>query len=286
MNKERIKTILRIAKNIICWGMLILLVGIVVVFLTTRINGGTPSMFGFSIYRVSSGSMEPELSVGDVILDKKVDDVSTLKVGDVITYEGSGSTEGMMITHKVIVEPHTDENGATVLQTQGIANEIPDEPITADKVQSIMICKIPYLDTMYNLFLSPWGLLIFVALLILIFIDEVINLVRILTGNIPDEDEEDINTIIERIQREELQKKLDEKAKLAAEAHKKSEKNSNAAETKNRKHKKQKNNKRKGKSSNKEEAHPQAKKNKKNQAEKKRRKSQKKQRAKNRKRYK
>ncbi len=191
--------------------MLALCVAIVAVFLITRINGGTPTVFGYSIYRVSSGSMEPELMTGDVILNKTVDDISALKVGDIITFEGSGETEGMLITHAIIVAPHTGENGSIVLQTKGNANEVADAEITADSIKSIMICKIPFLDEVYTFFLSPWGLLTFIGLLVLVFFDEVINIVRILTGNVNDEDQEDINKIIERVQREDLQKKPGEK---------------------------------------------------------------------------
>jgi predicted PurR-regulated permease PerM len=93
-----------------------------------------------------------------------------------------------------------------MLQTQGVANEVADEPISGDTVRAIMVCKIPYIDAIYNIFLSAWGLLIFILLLILIFIDEIINIVKILTGNDTSaEDTEDINTIIERLQKENQQ---------------------------------------------------------------------------------
>jgi signal peptidase len=186
--------------------MIILLALMVVFFLTSRVKGDTPTLFGYSVYRVSSGSMEPELMTGDVILDKEVDDVSTLQVGDVITFEGKGNLDGLIVTHKVIVAPYTDENGELMLQTKGVANDVADEPISGDTVRAIMVCKIPYIDTIYNIFLSAWGLLIFVLLLILIFIDEIINIVKILTGNDTSaEDAEDINTIIERLQKENQQ---------------------------------------------------------------------------------
>ena len=64
---------------------------------------------------------------------------------------------------------------------------------------------------MYEIFLSPWGLLIFIGLLLFVFFDELLNIVRIVTGNYKDEDEEDINDIIARIQREDREKALAEK---------------------------------------------------------------------------
>lgn len=196
-----------VTKNVICWTLLVVLVLTVVVFLITRVSGSVPSFFGYSIYRVSSGSMEPELMVGDIILDKEIDNPQELEVGDIITFEGSGSLSGILITHQIIKAPYTDENGNIMLQTKGIANELPDEEISYDKVRAVMVCEIPILDIVYNVFLSAWGLIIFIILLVLIFIDEVVVIVRILTGNdISADDAENINEIIERLEKERLEK--------------------------------------------------------------------------------
>lgn len=66
-----------------------------------------------------------------------------------------------------------------------------------------MVCKIPVLDTIYNIFFSRWGLLILIVLLLFIFIDEIIVIVRILLGHDKTTDDaEDINKIIERLQKE------------------------------------------------------------------------------------
>lgn len=191
----------RLVKNIICWILILILAITMVIFLTTRIQGNTPTVFGYTIFRISTGSMEPELMIGDVILDKVVDDETEISVGDVITFEGGSQFDGKLVTHKVIKAPYTDENGNTMLQTHGIANELDDTPISIDQVRAKMICKIPYIDTLYNLFLSPCGLLIMILLIILVFIDEIINIVKILSGR-NETRLEDIGEIIDRIQSE------------------------------------------------------------------------------------
>lgn len=191
----------RLVKNIICWILILILAITMVIFLTTRIQGNTPTVFGYTIFRISTGSMEPELMTGDVILDKVVDDETEISVGDVITFEGGSQFDGKLVTHKVIKAPYTDENGNTMLQTHGIANELDDTPISIDQVRAKMICKIPYIDTLYNLFLSPCGLLIMILLIILVFIDEIINIVKILSGR-NETRLEDIGEIIDRIQSE------------------------------------------------------------------------------------
>lgn len=198
-----------VVKNVICWAVLIVLVLTVLIFLITRINGSVPSVFGYSVFRVSSGSMEPELTVGDVILDRAVTDPEELSAGDVITFEGTGKLDGLLVTHKIIKAPYTDENGNIMLQTKGVANDYPDDPISFNSVTAVMVCKVPTLDVIYNVFLSAWGLIIFIVLLVLIFIDELVVIIRILTGNEKTAgDADDINEIIERLEKEKAQKAI------------------------------------------------------------------------------
>ena len=207
MNKEKLFKILNITKNVLC-GLIISILVIVVMFIfISKVNGDTPTFFGYTIYRVTTGSMEPQLMIGDVILSKNIEDPSELKVGDVVTFNGTGDLNGMMITHEVYKNPYINEDGIEMLQTKGIANAIPDEEITSDSVVSIMICKITFLQYIYSFFLSPWGLLIFIGFLILIFMKEIVNIVKIMTGTYkdPDEEEENINDIIERLQAEKLE---------------------------------------------------------------------------------
>ena len=161
-------------------------------------RGEIPSAFGYTLCRVSSGSMEPELQVGDVILGKKVSEPEKLKVGDVITFKGEDGLEGMFITHKIIVAPH-EEEGVLMLQTKGTANEIPDSPISGDRVVSVMLGEVWFLNKFYSFFLSPWGLITIVFLIIIIFIDELIALVRNLSGNTKPAKKVDINDIISQI---------------------------------------------------------------------------------------
>lgn len=208
MKKNKVFRIIKLIKNIICWTLIAVLVFTLVVFFMSRINGSTPSVFGYSIFRVSSGSMEPELMVGDVILDKTVDNPEDLKVGDVITFKSSDYGD-LLVTHKVIKAPY-EENGKLMLQTKGIANEVEDKPISVDNVKGIMICKVDYLDTVYNVFLSPWGLLILIALIVIIFFDEIITIVKILTNNDKSvKDADNINEIIDRLQAEKLKEQAE-----------------------------------------------------------------------------
>lgn len=225
MKKNKVFRIINLIKNIICWTLVVVLVFTLVLFFTSRVNGSTPSVFGYSIFRVSSGSMEPELMVGDIILDKTVDNPKDLKVGDVITFK-SREYDDLLVTHKVIKAPY-EENGKLMLQTKGIANEVEDKPICVDNVKGIMICKVDYLDTVYNVFLSPWGLLILIALIVIIFFDEIITIVKILTNNDKSvKDADDINEIIDRLQAEKLKEQAEKVKEQSEKSEEKSKKDS------------------------------------------------------------
>lgn len=187
--------------DILSWILIAVLVVSVAFSLISRINGTNPSVFGYSVYRVSSGSMRPELEVGDVILGKSVKDPMSIKVGDVVTYKGSGELAGKLITHKVIEAPE-EVDGKIVLRTKGVANEVADAPINAERVVSVVVCEIEFLAAFYNYFFSPWGLLTVIALIILVFIDELIAMIKTITKNDVKIENKSIDDIIVRIQNE------------------------------------------------------------------------------------
>lgn len=193
--------------NVVCWVLVVVFAFAICMSLVSRVNGTSPSLFGYSIYRVSSGSMEPDLMIGDIILDVDYTETTELNIGDVVTYRGEGSLTGMLITHEIIKEPYT-ENGKTYIQTKGTANEIADEPITLDRIEDVMVCKLSFLNTFYNIFFSPWGFLLILGLLVIIFVDEIINIVKIITGNEKSaKHADDINDIIDRLQNDKSENK-------------------------------------------------------------------------------
>lgn len=117
--------------------------------------------------------------VGDVILTKEVDDVNSLAVGDVITYKGTiGEYADMLITHQIVKAPY-EENGTTYVVTKGIANDIEDQPVEASRISSKLVCKIPFLDWLYSFFLTPWGLLVAILLIIVAFAGEFWNIFKL-----------------------------------------------------------------------------------------------------------
>ena len=169
---KTLKKILAIVLVVVTFFLLIL-------FVVTRVQGKTPTLFGYQILRVVSPSMEPELMVGDVILTKTVQDVSTLEVGDIITYNGKeGSYAGKLITHEVVLKPYDGGDGTYYLQTQGIANFYADPEISDDQVVGKFVRPLPVFTKVYSFFMTPWGLVVILGFLAILFFNEIVSLVR------------------------------------------------------------------------------------------------------------
>ena len=86
--------------------------------------GQTPNILGFSMFRVMTGSMEPEIRTDALIVVKK-QDPGTLAIGDVISfYSHDPALYGMVNTHRIVeIE---EENGSRTFYTKGDANRIAD----------------------------------------------------------------------------------------------------------------------------------------------------------------
>ena len=163
--------------NIFMTVLLVVLVCILVMVFVARVSGNIPSILGYSIFRVSSDSMEPTLMVGDVILVKSVspEDIHT---GDILTYQGTtGQMEGKTITHQVIQEPY-EVDGVYHIQTKGIREgAVADPEITYDQVKGRYVTTLRFIDKLYSFFLSPLGLISFIALIVILFTYEMISLI-------------------------------------------------------------------------------------------------------------
>ncbi|MCI7085608.1 signal peptidase I [bacterium] len=164
--------------NIFLTVILILLVVLIAFIMFMRISGKTPNIAGYMVFRVSTGSMEPDLMVGDVILSKSVDNPEDLKIGDVVTYQGAvGNYKDKLITHEIVQEPYYD-NGTCYVVTQGIANYESDPPVSTENIVGIMVTKIPFINNIYNFFITPWGLLTAILLILLAFSGEFYNIYK------------------------------------------------------------------------------------------------------------
>lgn len=177
-------------RKIIGTSVLVIFIVALIFVLIARISGVTPSLFGYSLLRVETGSMEPELKVGNILLVKKIDDPSTLKKGDVITYYGQETpVKGDLVTHQIYEEPR-EENGKYYFVTKGLRNTLPDPEFDDSQLFGKVQYKIPLLGTLYDFFSKPFGLIAFAAVMLIAFGAEVFNLINIIRNKDEDIDRE------------------------------------------------------------------------------------------------
>lgn len=180
-------------------SVLIFIFGLVVFVSVLNASAGkVPSVFGFSVLQVSSGSMEPELMTGSVVVVKETD-VNDLKVGDVISfYSTDKSIRGKVNTHRIEkIEYSMGTARSPIFTTKGDANQNVD----TEKVRSAnVIGKVVYdlgtvSGSVISVFQNP-NVIFFVIVLPLIFITfgEAVNLATLIAKSKYDkEEDEDAN---------------------------------------------------------------------------------------------
>lgn len=101
------------------------------------------SLFGYRVYRVGSGSMRPELEVGDYILIKKK---NNYKVGDIITYKNNKS----YITHRIV---YINKNK---IVTKGDSNNTNDNFINKKDIVGKLFLKLRVISFISFIFTIPY----------------------------------------------------------------------------------------------------------------------------------
>lgn len=118
----------------------------------TLLNREVPQVLGYSQYIVTTGSMEPNLSPGDLILVKAEDQY---ELGDVVTFHDS---HGSVVTHRIM--------GTVGDQfiTQGDANNTEDgDLLSAEQIIGKLQQVLPGMGFVIEFLRSPLGILVLVV---------------------------------------------------------------------------------------------------------------------------
>jgi signal peptidase len=115
------------------------------------------NLLGYQNFVIYSGSMEPTVKVGSLLLTRPVD-VDDLRVSDVVTYRSPGNHT--TLTHRIV--SIRQEDGDWVFKTKGDASLGPDpqEVILHGQV-SKMAFDIPYLGYVVDFARSTQGIVLF-----------------------------------------------------------------------------------------------------------------------------
>ncbi len=127
-----------------------------------------PMLFGFSPLVVLSGSMEPAIYPGDVVLIRRQAE-EAYQVGDIATYL-DGAT---VYTHRIAAI----DNGFYTMK--GDANNTTDEVITADRFMGKVVLIIPKLGYLILFIKRPVGMAVMaIAVLLVAYSGALIQKIR------------------------------------------------------------------------------------------------------------
>jgi signal peptidase len=133
--------------------------------------------FGWRVDTVSSGSMEPALKVGGVVVTQPAQ-AETIRVGDTITFHSPLNNE--LTSHRVVA---ADKGSSLNFQTKGDANEDADPYILPAANLVGKVCfHLPYFGYVAQFIKTPLGLVLTLCLPgLVIIVIEMVKIWRVLT---------------------------------------------------------------------------------------------------------
>lgn len=177
MKKKRSK-----ARSIISSIIYIVIISLLVVLLvhvvSAKMKGKVPMVFGYSVMRIVSNSMEDAIPTGTYILVREAK-AEEVREGDVITfYSIDPAIYNQPNTHRVM-EIKTDEDGAISFVTRGDHNlKNDDYEVTGDKVIGIYCRNLVVLTAIAGFFMTKFMLIVIILVQALIIIMVVTTIVK------------------------------------------------------------------------------------------------------------
>lgn len=102
-----------------------------------------PMLLGWGAAKILTGSMEPEMPVGSLIIIHEKEDY---QVGEAVTYIDS---YGRSVTHRIV------SLDGDVVVTKGDANNAEDKPFSESQIIGKVMCVIPGAGRVFSLLQSP-----------------------------------------------------------------------------------------------------------------------------------
>ena len=150
--------------------LILLLVILVLYLLVARISGKVPSLFGYSVVRIVTPSMDPKIPVGSFVLIKKAapEDIAP---GDIITFytdDPDPLIAGKTITHRGLAV--SCEDGKYVFTTKGdnqATNPVPDAyPARGERLVGRYVCGMLPVTAIVTLYREHLPIALLVTILI------------------------------------------------------------------------------------------------------------------------
>lgn len=162
-----VKKVIKIVLKILYQILVIICLIVAAVIILQKVTASNKSIAGYRIFRVITGSMEPEYDIGQVVISKEVDP-NSIKVGDVIVYLGTyGEYSGKIIMHSV-VGIDKDANGNLNFHARGLhSSSVEDPQIKDSQIYGVVKFKSKILTVLYKLATNIYSLFVIVLVLAL-----------------------------------------------------------------------------------------------------------------------
>lgn len=126
----------------------------------------------YKLLIVQSGSMEPNLHLGSIVITKPV---GNYQKNDIITFSEPASPK-VLVSHRIVAVERKDVNTSYV--TKGDANEDPDtEKVLKQSVVGKVMFSLPFVGYLVNFAKTKNGLLMLIIIpCVLIIVNEIMNI--------------------------------------------------------------------------------------------------------------
>lgn len=149
--KNSVKSVLRTLLLILCGG--ILGINVYLINANNLLGNRLPMPFGYGAAVVLSGSMEPALSIDDMIIVRQQEEYA---LEDIVVFQDGDS----LVVHRIVGVD------GDLITTQGDANNVSDGAIPKSSVRGKVILSIPYVGILLSLLKTPVGIFCVIALAI------------------------------------------------------------------------------------------------------------------------
>jgi signal peptidase I len=151
---------------------------VVIVLMAVAVITLIAARFGWRVDVVLSGSMEPQIHVGSMVVSRPLD-MGSVNAGDIITFRSP--LNGQFTTHRVI---SVENSPSLFFRTKGDTNEDADPFIVGQQSVVGRVCfNVAYLGYIIQLIRSRLGLLLALYLPgLIIVLMEVRNIWQVLAG--------------------------------------------------------------------------------------------------------
>lgn len=150
----------RFLSGVLTAVLVVVLVATVALAISARRSAdGLQTVLGYKVLSVLSGSMEPAIKTGDVIIVEPLKSDQEIAEGDVITFRAPDSPD-MLITHRVVGIVSVNGEPAAYV-TKGDNNDSIDlTPVQRSQVVGIQRWRIPYYGYLSNFMRRPLGIIL------------------------------------------------------------------------------------------------------------------------------